>query len=142
MLAIALAGCSAGVTVTGDLATPAPTRSPAATVANALTRTSDAGNVTVSATWAGLAAGASFEVVLDTHSVDLDALDLAGALLRNDRADELRAQPWSAAAGGHHRAGQLTFDGDFAPFLAGARWIELVIVDVGDQAERVLRWDL
>jgi hypothetical protein len=98
--------------------------------------------VTVSATWPGPSAGAVFEIALNTHSVDLDSLDLADAVLRNDRGDTLTAQPWSAPAGGHHRAGTLSFDGDSASFFASTRWIELVLPGIGDLPERVLRWEI
>lgn len=98
--------------------------------------------MTVEATWAGAPSRATFEVKLDTHSVDLDGLDLSDAILRNDRDETLKAQPWTAPLGGHHRAGDLTFDGDAARFLAEAKWIELVIAGVGDTPERVLRWEV
>ncbi len=108
--------------------------------ADGMTQTNEGGQVTVVATWAGPAAGATFDIQLDTHSVDLDALDLADGALRNDRGDTLAAIPWTAQAGGHHREGTLAFDGDAAAFFAGATWFELVLRDVGDIPERVLRW--
>jgi len=98
--------------------------------------------VTVVATWAGQSAGAVFDLTVDTHSVDLDALDLADAILRNDRGEMLTARPWSAPAGGHHRAGALLFDGDAISFFAAARWIELALSGIGDLPERVLRWEI
>lgn len=98
--------------------------------------------MTVVATWGGPAAGAVFDLALDTHSVDLDAIDLADAVLRNDRGVTLTARPWSAPAGGHHRAGLLTFDGDAAAFFASAQRIELVLSGVGDLPERTLRWEI
>ncbi len=107
-----------------------------------MTQTSDAGQVTVVVDWAGPAAGAVFDVTLDTHSVDLDALDLADATLRNDRGETMTAQPWAAPKGGHHREGSLTFDGNMSAFFAGAKWIELVIAGVGDLPERTLRWEI
>jgi hypothetical protein len=108
--------------------------------ADGMTQTNEGGQVTVVATWAGPAAGATFDVKLDTHSVDLDALNLADAALRNDRGDRLAAIPWTAPAGGHHREGTLTFNGNAAAFLAGAKKFELVLLGVGDTPERVLRW--
>jgi len=111
-------------------------------VAGGMTQTSEGGQVTVVATWAGPSAGATFDLKLDTHSVDLDALDLSTATLRNDRGDTLTARPWSAPKGGHHREGSLSFDGDSAAFLAGAKWIELVLPGIGDTPERVLRWTI
>ncbi|MBI3746310.1 MAG: hypothetical protein HY264_07265 [Chloroflexi bacterium] len=87
-----------------------------------------------------MSAGATFDVKLDTHSVDLDRLDLSNAVLRNDRGETLVARPWTAAKGGHHREGALSFDGDAASFLAGAKWIELALIGVGDAPERTFRW--
>lgn len=107
-----------------------------------MTQTSEGGQVTVVVEWAGPSAGAAFDVKLDTHSVDLDGLDLANATLRNDRGETLAARPWAAAKGGHHREGSLTFDGDSTAFFAGSKWIELVITGVGDLPERTLRWEI
>lgn len=98
--------------------------------------------MTVVAVWPGPDAGAAFDITLDTHSVDLDALDLADAILRNDRGDTLTATPWDAPKGGHHREGALTFDGDAASFLDDAEWIELVFTGIGDLPERTLRWEV
>lgn len=98
--------------------------------------------MTVVVDWAGPAGGAVFDVTLDTHSIDLDGLDLADAILRNDRGEALSAQPWAAPNGGHHREGALTFVGDTAAFFADARWVELSLLGVGDLAERKLRWEI
>lgn len=118
--------------------TPSTTPEPA----GSMTRTSEGGQVTVVAVWPGPDAGAAFDITLDTHSVDLDALDLADAILRNDRGETLTARPWAAPKGGHHREGALTFDGDSVSFLDGATWIELVLTGVGDAPERTLRWEV
>lgn len=139
VLASLLAACGGG--------TPAPVVSPATPGSSlpgpaAATLRSEGGQVTVEATWAGPAAGATFDLKLDTHSVDLDALDLSSTLLRNDRGEALAAGPWSAPKGGHHREGTLAFGGDSGRFLAGARWIELVLRGVGDVPERTLRWEV
>lgn len=134
-LIIVVSGCS-----TANRSTVGPTNSTAGP-ASPMTRTSEGGQVTVVVDWAGPGAEALFEVKLDTHSVDLDALDLSNAVLRNDRGESLSPQPWTAPKGGHHREGALSFP-DAAPFLAGARWIELVLPGVGDMPERTLRWEL
>jgi hypothetical protein len=110
--------------------------------AGSSTQRNEGGEVTVDATWMGPAAGAVVGIKLDTHSVDLDALDLADAVLRNDLSETLTARPWDAPKGGHHREGVLTFEGDAAGFFADASWIELVITGVGGLRERVLRWDV
>ncbi len=134
--ALIFAGCSAPTAGSSDLASTSPPSTDLAT------RTSDGGQVTVLATWSGPAAGATVAVSLDTHSVDLDALDLATAVLRNDRGQTLSARPWAAPKGGHHRSGNLSFDGDTGAFLTGARWVELVLTGIGDLPERTLRWDV
>lgn len=135
----------------GTAATPPPTNpnssanasAPRAFAATgAATQRSEGGQVTVEATWSGPAAGAVFEVKLDTHAVELDAIDLANAVLRNDRGETLAAQPWTASKGGHHREGSLSFDGNVSTFLAGAKSIELVLTGVGDIPERTLRWQI
>jgi hypothetical protein len=111
-------------------------------IAGGQTLTDDGGPVTVTATWLGPTAGLAIELALDTHSVDLDRLELTDALLRNDRGDTLAGAVWSAQDGDHHRSGPLRFAGDSAAFLTDARWVELVLPDVGDATERRLRWAL
>ena len=135
-VALLISACSTASSAVSGAASP-----PAAST-GATTRTSDGGQVTVVADWAGPAYGAVFDVKLDTHSVDLDALDLSNAVLRNDRGETLTAQRWAAPKGGHHREGSLTFEGDAPSFFAGARWIEIVLSGVGDLPERTIRWEL
>ena len=49
------------------------------------TQTSQAGQVTIKATWQGSEVGPVFSVVLDTHAVNLDAYDLVQlSALRTD----------------------------------------------------------
>ena len=133
---VVLAACSSS--------TPAASAPPSASAdpTSTTTQTSDGGEVTVVADWAGPDAGAVFGLTLDTHSVDLDALDLANATLRNDRGETLTALPWTAPKGGHHREGALTFDGESTAFFTGANWVELKIIGVGDLPERTLRWEI
>lgn len=114
----------------------------AAVAVGAPQEVSDANGVTVTATWGGSATAAVFEIEMDTHSGSLDSIDLAGAVLRNDRGQQLSGASWAAPAGGHHRSGKLTFAGDAAPVLQGAKWVELVLPNVGGVPERVLRWEL
>jgi hypothetical protein len=139
---VLLAACSSSTPPAAGSTTAASTESGSSAPAAGTTQTSDGGQVTVVVDWAGPAAGAVFDVTLDTHSVDLDALDLSDAILRNDRGEALSAAPWAAPKGGHHREGALTFKSDTASFFTGARWIELVLSGVGDLAERTLRWEV
>lgn len=134
-LAAAMAGCA-------GLEQGAPTEGTASPAPTDLARSAEEGGVTATARWVGAPAEATFEITLDTHSVDLDPLDLADSRLSNDRGQTLSARPWAAANGGHHRTGRLTFDGEGAAFFAGARWFELLLRDVGGVAERSLRWEI
>jgi hypothetical protein len=138
LLAATAAACGSSVSSAGAAVGPAsPTTS-----GGSSTQRSEGGQVTVEATWAGLSVGASFDVKLDTHSVDLDALDLSNAILRNNRGETLSAVPWTAAKGGHHREGTLTFAGNASTFFAGATSIDLVLAGVGDLPERTLHWKI
>ena len=141
-LLVSACGSSTAPTVPVSASDPPADASASAPAAGGLAQTSEGGQVTVVATWVGAPANAKFDIQLDTHSVDLDALTLADATLRNDRGETLAAQPWAAPKGGHHREGPLTFDGDASRFLAGTRWIEMVLVGVGDLPERRLRWEI
>lgn len=138
LVALLSAGCGGLNPSASVVPVPAASTAPAGPI----TQRSEGGDVTVEATWAGPGSEARFDVKLDTHSVDLDALDLADAVLRNDLGDTLTARRWDAPKGGHHRVGVLTFEGDAAGLLGDARWIELVITGVGGVRERVLRWDV
>lgn len=129
---------SAAAQGTADAGAAAPT----VPQAEADSVTDDGGGVTVRATWAGIGAGAVFELALDTHSVDLDPLDLRDGILRNDRGQTMTTPSWSAPPAGHHRSGELRFAGDGQTFFASAKWIELVLFGIGDVAERTLRWDV
>jgi hypothetical protein len=118
---------------------------PTAAVPDALTQTNAGGQVTVKATWQGPIAGPIFDVVLDTHAIDLDGYDLTRlAMLRIDGAREIQSIGWDAPKGGHHRAGTLTFPAKAADGSAliapDTRMIELVIRDIAGVPERVFRW--
>jgi|SRR6266508_2592726 len=125
-------------------AQPADT-APAAAVSGAVTQTNEGGQVTIKATWQGPGAGPIFDVVMDTHAVDLDGFDLKQlAFLRINGAREVQPTGWDAPKGGHHRTGTLTFpakatDGS-ALIASGTRTIELVIRDIAGVPERVFRW--
>lgn len=139
LLVLVAAGCTGSAISQGpaDSATPS-----AAQLGFDPTQRNESGEVTVEVTWTGPAAGAVFDVQLDTHSVDLDVLDLSDAVLMNDRGEKLAAIPWEAPKSGHHREGRLTFSGDAAAFLADSSRIELTIKGVGGVPERILRWEI
>ncbi|HEX5683204.1 MAG TPA: hypothetical protein VFY73_04130 [Ideonella sp.] len=80
-----------------------------------------------------------FDVVLDTHSSDLDDDLVQSASLLTDDGRILKPTGWAGApAGGHHREGVLAFDGP-APRPAT---IELRIARPGEAAARTFRWQL
>jgi hypothetical protein len=128
--------------------TPANTAdiAPVATVSGGATQTSEGGQVTIKATWNGVSTGPLFDIVMDTHAVDLDGYDLVQlAVLRVD-GREVQPTSWVAPKGGHHRQGALSFPAtasDGKPLIETAtRTIELVISDVAGVPERVFRWTL
>ena len=99
---------------------------------------SDAASVAVVASWIS---DTALRVTMDTHSVDLDAFDLASlARLRLDQGPWVSAGSWDAPKGGHHRDGTLTFSTLDAAAVARAKLIEVEIRDVGVPL-RTLRWE-
>jgi hypothetical protein len=139
-------GCStAGVNRTD----PFPRSQATAAGTPARTISNEGGQVTVEVTWAGPVTGAGdsvFNVVLDTHAVDLDRYDLRDlAVLRTDTGIEVRPTEWQAPKGGHHRQGPLVFPNtlDGRPVLGpDTRTIELIIRDVAGVGERSFTWPL
>jgi hypothetical protein len=80
-----------------------------------------------------------FQVVLDTHSVNLDDYDLKTiSVLRDDAGNTYSPTAAENKGGGHHRETTLSF----AKVASGAKRIELVIKDVAGVKERNFRWDL
>lgn len=85
----------------------------------------------------------TFNVTLDTHSVDLDVYDLSNlATLRDSHGRQFKATSWQAPKGGHHRSGTLGFKSDQYLLQQDTTYIELLIKDVAKVPERVLRWEL
>lgn len=88
-------------------------------------------------------ASLEFDVVMDTHSVDL-SMDLATlATLTMDSGRSVSATLWDAAPGGHHVSGVLSFPAtvDGASLLEGASHLTLTIRNV-DAPERVFIWNV
>ena len=81
----------------------------------------------------------SFEVALNTHSVDLDYDLTELSWLQVGEETPIRAGSWSGARGGHHLSGVLEFP---SVDLKGEERLEIRIRSVGGAAERVFRWDL
>lgn len=159
LLMLALAGCAAPATPAapaqdGLPASPTRTPPPTATLVSSPgkepesyeTRTDSQGSVTFEVTPIGLSVTAEtleFEIVMNTHSVDL-AWDLAAqSVLRTESGLEVQALSWPLGSG-HHYGGTLAFPGrsaDGAALLEGARVLTLIIRDT-DVPERVFTWEV
>ena len=80
-----------------------------------------------------------FQVVLDTHSVNLDGYDLKTiTILRDDTGKTYLPNGAENKGSGHHRESVLTFPKP-AP---ETKRLELVIKDVAGVKERTFRWNL
>jgi hypothetical protein len=111
---------------------------------NGLTQSDGSGAVAIEVEWLGEKNGLlTFQVSMNTHSVDLDAYDFGElAALRDDQGNQYHPNAWGSAPGGHHREGTLTFA---VPAFLGqgqAKYVEMVIHDVAGIEERVFRWEL
>lgn len=80
-----------------------------------------------------------FQLVLDTHSVNLDTYDLQSiAVLRDDTGKSYAPVAVESKGEGHHREATLVF-----PKVAtDAKRLELIIKDVAGIKERSFKWDL
>jgi hypothetical protein len=106
----------------------------------ALTRTHAGGGVTAKVTYLNPKSNdeARFQVVLETHSVDLDSYDLkALSSLRDNAGKGYQPIKVENKGSGHHRQVVLVF-----PKLApGNKRLELVIKDIAGVKERSFVWD-
>lgn len=109
--------------------------------ASPTTRTNSGGGVTVKVTPVDLKASGSlrFEVVLDTHSVDLDAYDLKKLTIVRDRAANVYHPTSVESKGsGHHRSATVIFPKP----SNNTKQVELVIQGIAGVRERVFPWEL
>ncbi len=83
----------------------------------------------------------SFEVRMDTHSVDLDAYQVDTlSVLQVEDGKTLEPLGWfKPGGGGHHISGILKFKG---PVPVDAGTLKLTIRDIGSVPERVFEWNL
>ncbi len=108
------------------------------------------GGVTVEAKYLGASAAGDpirFEIKLDTHSVNLDQYDLKQlATLRNDRGVAVKPLTFEKTGSGHHIQNILAFPAkdEAGKSVAGdgVSSLELVLFDIADVPQRVLRWDV
>lgn len=104
-------------------------------------RSNSGGSVDFKITLVEISRELVFEVVMDTHSVNLDGFDLKTiSVLRDEQKNEFAPVSWNAPLGGHHRSGTLTFA--FPESLKQGQAITLVIRDVSGVPERVFEWAL
>lgn len=95
--------------------------------------------MTVTAAW--FVGTASVLVGLDTHSVDLERLDLRQlARVRLDGGEWVTPTLWDGTQDSHHRSGTLTFGSIQPQAFDSAALIELEIRDAGAPSH-LLRWE-
>ena len=79
-----------------------------------------------------------FDVVMDTHSVELDQDMTKVAILTDDSGKEYGPVRWEGApVGGHHREGVLVF----SPITPTPKSVELKITEIADTV-RTFNWQL
>lgn len=99
------------------------------------------GNVTIKVTPEAVAVGkkTSFQLVFETHSVDLNFDPSAVSFLVDDSGRKYLHPVWEGTpAGGHHRSGRLIFSQPLSPTAS----VELIIKDVAGVSQRRFRWEL
>ncbi len=139
ILSFVLAACSA-------TSTPPPSTESASLSNDSAMRTDQQGAIIVEITPLNLDAPTDtleFDVVMDTHSIDL-SIDLATlSTLTTDTGVSVNATLWDAPLGGHHVEGKLIFpatkDGKF--ILEGATKLTLIILNL-DAPTRIFEWEL
>ena len=110
--------------------------------ARVLTKTSEAGDVTVDVTYLNPGEdNPAFNIKLDTHSLDLDQYKLEAIVFLRDETGKEYANPVveSPSGSGHHRSGVVRFKG---VDISRAAAIELVIKDMAGTQERIFRFDI
>ena len=116
------------------------TRASLGASAGGLTQTQAGGGVTVKVTYLNPKASddVRFQVILDTHSVNLDGYDLkALSVLQDDAGKTYQPTGVENKGSGHHREVTVSFP-KATPEI---KWLELVIKDIAGAKERTFRWD-
>ncbi len=146
-LAFIITACSSRFTAGGVNKTTSPPATGSFPMpANGPVQATTMGAVTIDVEWVKTQAepnSLTFNVAMDTHSVNLDQYDLSKlAVLRDDSGQEYRPLSWDSAPGGHHRQGRLTFTYPDSLKQGKTKYLEMVIRNIAGVAERVLRWEL
>lgn len=102
-------------------------------------QSSDQGEVSIEVTPVSLEPGkeAKFDVVFNTHSVELDYDLLKVSNLRDDKGNSLTPISWSGGSGGHHLNGELVFPSISAKAISA----QLIIVNISG-FDRSFVWNL
>lgn len=80
-----------------------------------------------------------FDIVIDTHTVDLGFDMTKISVLETDFGEEYFPVKWEGSdPGGHHRSGKLYFD----KLQAQTKSVTLIIKDVANVSERKFTWEL
>lgn len=89
-----------------------------------------------------------FNIYLNTHSVDLEAIDYANAaVLIIDKEVEIKENfKWELkGGGGHHINGYLKLPNEYNGkkiFDKDTKYIELQLLDIGEAEKRTFKWDI
>ena len=125
-----------------QVSSPTTDNSPASsTLGQWETKTDEQANVTVTVIPSDLSVDSKewkFDVVMDTHSVELDQDMTKIAILIDEQGKEYKAINWEGPSGGHHREGVLVFEA-INPMPSH---LELKIKNIGGVPERSFKWDL
>jgi hypothetical protein len=147
ILSLVLAACSAATTPLPSDPQPAPVSTEAASPANdSATRIDEQGAIIIEITPLNLDSPTDtfeFDVVMNTHSIDL-SMDLATlSTLTTDTGVNVDATLWDAPLGGHHVEGKLIFPAmqDGKSILEGATKLTLTMINV-DAPSRIFEWEL
>ncbi len=141
---LVFSSCSSGYGALSQAATTSQAGSGTIRPPAKATQISEGGSVTISVQWAKAENGQlTFEVSMNTHSVNLEAYDFRQlAALRDDGGKEFAPTSWAAPGGGHHRSGTLTFPVPPSVEQGQTKYLEMTIRGVAGVPERVLRWEL
>lgn len=110
-------------------------------VASNMTQSVAGGGVTAKVTYLNpkSADDPTFQVVLDTHSVNLDAYDLkSSAVLRDNLGKTYVPISVENKGSGHHREATISF----SKLSPEAKRVEMVMKDIGGVKERTFTWNL
>ena len=110
-------------------------------VATDATQTVSGGGVTAKVTYLNPKSNDDprFQVVLDTHSVNLDSYDLKTiTVLRDDAGKSYGPTGAENKGSGHNREVTLTF----SKVSPDAKHVEIIIKDLAGVKERTFRWNL